>query len=118
MNEDEAVRYLTQCADRQGRHHWSGHVYPANECRTCNGTNDAGHLMVPCSRYGRTSAECAPVAYRVAAIISEEVGEPITLDDLDHAMSLVVNDHDDPAYTLANYGTDAERARWADESAR
>ena len=63
-----------------------------------------GNLRVPCSRYGSDSVECAEVAWRVAYVLSRETGEPITRDGLDHAMSLVVNDHDDVAYTIRNYG--------------
>jgi hypothetical protein len=59
---------------------------------------------VPCSRYGNNTEDCAPVAWRLAYIIAREEGEPITTDDLDHAMGLVVNDHDDVAYIIRNYG--------------
>jgi hypothetical protein len=55
---------------------------------------------VPCSRYGRTGSECAPAALAVARYISDETGEPMTRDLLDHAMSLVVNDSDEPLRTL------------------
>lgn len=72
MNYDQAITYLT--AD--------------------------GNLRVPCSRYGRDTAECAPVAYEVAQYVCDEVGEPLEARDLDHAMGLVVNDHDDVAYIL------------------
>ncbi len=54
-----------------------------------------GNLRVPCSRYGRNTEECAPVAWRVAYLCAKEQGEPITREALDHAMSMVVNDHDD-----------------------
>lgn len=60
--------------------------------------------LVPCSRYGRSSAECAPVAWRLAFILARETGEELTFDDLDYAMGLVVNDHDDVAYMIRNYG--------------
>lgn len=70
---------------------------------------------VPCSRYGFDSASCAPVAYAVARIVAEETGEPLTHEALDHAMSLVVNDHDDPAYLVREYGTDQERELLEDE---
>jgi hypothetical protein len=65
---------------------------------------DAGHLRVPCSRYGRTGEECAPVAWRLAYLVARETAEPITTDQLDDAMSLVVNDHDDVAYMVRTYG--------------
>lgn len=68
-----------------------------------NNGNDDG-LYVPCSRYGRNTRECAPVAWRLAYITSRETGEGITTDDLDHAMGLVVNDHDDVAYMVREYG--------------
>lgn len=63
-----------------------------------------GHLRVPCSRYGRSTAECAPVAWRLAYLLARETGEAITVESLDYAMGLVVNDHDDVAYIIRNYG--------------
>lgn len=68
-----------------------------------NNGNDDG-LYVPCSRYGRNTADCAPVAWRLAYITSRETGDGITTDDLEHAMGLVVNDHDDVAYMVREYG--------------
>ena len=65
---------------------------------------EGGNLKVPASRYGSNTEECAPVAWRVAYILSRETGEPITRDSLEYAMSLVVNDHDDVAYIVNNYG--------------
>jgi hypothetical protein len=57
-----------------------------------------GNLGVPCSRYGFDTESCVPVALSLAALVTDANGEP---DDwcelLDHMMSLVVNDHDDPA---------------------
>lgn len=67
-------------------------------------TADGPHLAVPCSRYGRDSEDCAPVAWRVAYLVAREQGEPITFDDLDWAMGLVVNDHDDVKYMVNAYG--------------
>jgi hypothetical protein len=63
-----------------------------------------GNLRVPCSRYGRDTAECAPVAWRVAYLVAREQGEPVTREGLDHAMGLVVNDHDDVSYIVNAYG--------------
>lgn len=103
MTRAEGIAYLTQCADRQGKH-WSGGLdYPREDCPTCNGTSRAGHLRT-FSRYGNTSADCAPVAWRLAYLIARETGEGIDLDGLDHAMSLVVNDHDDVAVMVREYG--------------
>src|ERR1700735_1157544 len=104
MKRSEGIKYLTQCADRQGKHWVGGYEYPGDECPTCNGTNEAGWLGTPGSRYGRNSAECAPVAWRLAYVLARECGESVDLDSLDYAMSLVVNDHDDVAYTIRNYG--------------
>lgn len=104
MTRKEGLAFLTQCADRQGRH-WSGGIeWPADECPCCNGTNDSGWLGVPGGRYGTTSRECAPVAWRVAYLYARESGDPITLDDLDHAMSLVVNSSESVAYMVNEYG--------------
>jgi hypothetical protein len=105
MKRREGIAYLTRCADRNGQHWYQGHVWgDVDSCPTCHGTNDAGHLSVPCSRYGRTSADCAPVAWRLAYLLARETGEPITRGGLDHAMSLVVNDHADVAYIVRQYG--------------
>jgi hypothetical protein len=65
---------------------------------------DTGHLSVPCSRYGRNGADCAPVAWRVAYLVARETNEEITTEALDYAMGLVVNDHDDVTYLVRNYG--------------
>lgn len=65
---------------------------------------DSPRDRVPCSRYGRNAAECAPVAWRLAYLVARETGEPVTTEGLDHAMSLVVNDHDDVAYVIRTYG--------------
>jgi hypothetical protein len=61
---------------------------------------------VPCSRYGWDSRSCAPVAYAAAVIVWNETGEGEFADILDHCMSLVVNDHDDPEYLIRNYGAE------------
>jgi hypothetical protein len=66
--------------------------------------NRDGNLGVPCSRYGRNTFECSPVAWRLAYIMHRETGEDITEDTLEHAMGLVVNDHDDVAYMVRSYG--------------
>lgn len=63
-----------------------------------------GNLRVPVSRYGNNTAECAPVAWRVAYLLERETGEPMTLENLDYVMGLVVNDHDDVAHMVNNYG--------------
>ena len=68
--------------------------------------NRDGDLRVPCSRYGSSTFDCSPVAYRAAVILARETGEPLTLDSLDYVMGLVVNDHDDVEYLLENYGDD------------
>ncbi len=68
--------------------------------------NRDGDLAVPCGRYGSSTYECSPVAWAVAHIIEHETGEPMTLDSLEYIMGLVVNDHDDVAYLLANYPTE------------
>lgn len=103
MNLTEAITYLTRCADANGNHWYQGHVWSDVEtCPTCHGTNDAGWLRCPGSRYGYDSAECARVAYRVSKILARDSGEPIE-SWLDTVMSLVVNNHDDPQETLRNY---------------
>lgn len=87
MNRNEALAYLTRCADHNGVHWYQGRAWSDVEsCPTCHGTNDAGWLACPCSRYGRTSADVAPIAYRHSRI---------TGTDLDDSMSLAVNDSDE-----------------------
>ncbi len=62
--------------------------------------NCDGDLAVPCSRYGRSTSTCAVVAASTAVAFSAATGDPVTTDLLDHVMSLVVNDHDDPEAIL------------------
>lgn len=64
-----------------------------------------GSLRVPCSRYGSTGDECAPIAYRVSYLTARECGTWVDRDSLDHSMSLVVNDHEDVSYLVRNYGS-------------
>ena len=56
------------------------------------------------SSHGSTSADCAPVAWRLAYILARDSGEPLTFDDLDYCMGLVVNDRDDVRYIIGRYG--------------
>lgn len=56
------------------------------------------------SRYGATSTECAPVAWRLAYVLSREAGELVDFDALDRAMSDVVNESDSVAYIIRAYG--------------
>jgi len=63
-----------------------------------------GYLGTPGCLYGQNGAECAPVAWRLTYVLARETGEDITQDSLDYAMGLVVNSHDDVAYTIRNYG--------------
>ena len=65
---------------------------------------DGAHLKTPVSRYGHDSQTCAPVAYAVAIIVSSETGEEMTHETLEWTMGLVVNDHEDPAYMINEYG--------------
>lgn len=104
MKRSEGIAYLTQCADAEGKHWHGGYEYPADECPTCEGTNRLPHASVPCSRYGRTSAECAPVAWRLAYVMAEGDRSAITPEALDGAMSLVVNEHPDVATIIREHG--------------
>ena len=63
-----------------------------------------GYGRVPCSRYGRNTEECAPVAWRMAYLFARETGTELDEERLDFAMGLVVNDHDDVAYIIRSYG--------------
>ena len=63
-----------------------------------------GNWRVPASRYCRDTEGCAPIAWRLAYLVARETGTVITTDDLDYAMGLVVNDHDDVAYMVRKYG--------------
>lgn len=106
MKRSEAIAYLTQCADANGDHWHGGYKQIPDECLTCQGTNYAGWLRC-FSQYGNTSEECAPVAWRLAYLLARETDgdtSDIGTDELDHAMSLVVNNHPDVAYIIRNYG--------------
>lgn len=72
---------------------------------------------VPCSRYGRDGGECAPVAAVLAEIIGDAGAENVTADSLEHAMGLVVNDHDDVETLIRSYG-DAEQIATLEEALR
>jgi hypothetical protein len=63
----------------------------------------------PGSRYGTTWSEYTPVILAVARILAYSSGE-LTTDTLDHAASVVVNDHDDVADMIVSHGTDDEIA--------
>lgn len=63
-----------------------------------------GDLAVPGGRYGRNTSDCAPIAWRVAYLVARETGDPISEESLGHAMSLVVNSHDDVASLVNTYG--------------
>lgn len=102
--KEDAVTFLTQCADSQGIHWSRGVKWEPEECPICSGSNDAGWLGTPGSRYGHNSRECAPVAYAAAVVLSGETGEPLTYETLDYVMGLVVNNHDDPEDLIRDYG--------------
>jgi hypothetical protein len=63
-----------------------------------------GNLAVPGGRYGIDTRSCAPVTLALAKIMAEHSGESITYYQLDSDMGLVVNSHDDVAYTIREYG--------------
>jgi hypothetical protein len=63
-----------------------------------------GDNYVPCSRYGRHTSDCAPVAWRFAYLVARESHQPLDTDLLDWAMGLVVNDHDDVRHFIREYG--------------
>ena len=56
------------------------------------------------SRYGRTTAECAPVAWRLAYVFSRDTGEPVTSDLLESMMGHVVNGHESVAELIRAHG--------------
>lgn len=76
---------------------------------------DTGDLRVPCSRWGTTSAECAEVAYDLDTLLVELGCDPSTPESLEHAMSLVVNDHDDVASVFREHGSAELRERYAEQ---
>lgn len=73
-------------------------------------TQDPGR--VPCSRYGSSSEECAPIAIALAEIIEEANGDEGVWEEesLDDLMGLVVNDHDDVSSLIRKHGTEEHRA--------
>lgn len=98
MNRTDAIDYLTQCADDNGVHWSGGRSYDQQDCPTCRGTNNAGWLATPGSRYGHTSAHCAPTAYQCAKI--EHV---VNRENLSFWMGLVVNDSETPQEHIREY---------------
>jgi nucleotide-binding universal stress UspA family protein len=95
MNETEAIHYLT-------------HDQETGE--------DTGHLLVPCSRWGRNGAECAAVAWDLHLIYCEANGAPDDeRESLDFYMGLVVNDHDDVASLIREHGTAEQLERYHEE---
>lgn len=56
----------------------------------------------PASRYGTHASDWQPVALVLYRILTEVHGAEPTTDTLDHVTSLVVNDHDNVAYTIVN----------------
>jgi len=67
-----------------------------------------GNLRVPCSRYGFDTESCVPVASATARAYADAAGEELSTETLDLAMSLIVNDSDDPADLILSHGTDAD----------
>lgn len=106
MNRNEAIAYLTKCADDQGNHWYQGRVWSDVEsCPTCHGTDDASQLECPGSRYGYRSGDVAPIAYRHAMWYARESGQELTRDILDSSMSMAVNDHSEVESDLRGYAT-------------
>jgi hypothetical protein len=101
MKRTEALAYLTRCADDNGTHWSGGRSYPAEDCPTCKGSNDAGWLDAPSSRYGRTSADIAPFVYHVA-VAEGDTSEAM----LDNIMRMAVNDSGHPQRWLEQYAAD------------
>lgn len=104
MQRKDGLAYLTRCADGRGAHWSGGYRSDPEECPTCGGTNDAGRLRTPCSPYGRTAADCAPVAWRIAYLTAKNTHEPMSHDLLHWAMGAVVNDHPDVRHIVRTYG--------------
>jgi hypothetical protein len=71
---------------------------------------------VPCSRWGQTAEDCAPVAVDLLEI-TEDANGPVDneTEALEHLMGLVVNDHPDVLSLIRLYGTPRMRADYADE---
>lgn len=78
-------------------------------------TSDSG--AVPCSRWGRNSDDCAPVAYEVARIHVTEGESEMTTETLDLAMGLVVNDDDSVGSFLWEHASEAFREEYAEDLA-
>lgn len=94
MDKTEAVRFLTH--DEDGEY--------------------TGDLGVPCSRWGRTGAECAEVAYELHRIYEEANGPADDeRESLDFYMGLVVNDHEDVGSVLYAHGDEDIREQYEDE---
>lgn len=62
--------------------------------------NREGNLAVPGGRYGWDTESCSPIAWDLAEVIADANGDPVTKDELESCMGLVVNSHDDVAFLL------------------
>lgn len=109
MNRNEAIAYLTRCADDNGNHWHGGRSYSLEDCPTCHGTNDASHLLTPGSRYGYRSGDVAPIAYRHAVLEARKHGIPaskVSESMLGRSMSWAVNDSDAIESDLQGYAAE------------
>lgn len=81
---------------------WDEHTFETEAEAVAYLTEDGGACF---SRWGSTSADCAPIAWALAQIYQyASSGEPIGVDDLDGWMSMVVNEHPDVESLIESYG--------------
>jgi hypothetical protein len=63
-----------------------------------------GNLACPCSRYGRRTADLAPLAIVAAKIMQHHSGDAMSYHGLDSDMGLLVNDSDGIGYLIYSDG--------------
>lgn len=68
----------------------------------------------PCSRWGTYARFWAHAAADLAILLADNYGDD-PREHVELACQLVVNDHDDVAWMISNYGTKAMHERYSDE---
>lgn len=75
-----------------------------------------GDLIVPCSRWGRTTSRCAEVAWDSVLIMADELDvSPLSNSLLDELMSEVVNDNPVVVERFLRYGSREVIEKYQDE---
>ena len=94
---DEVIASLVKCSDDNGNHWYQGRVWSDPEsCPICDGTDNAGYLRCPCSRYGYRASDVAEQVW----VIGKALGWAYSPEYL---MGEMVNDADWPEQDYREY---------------